>query len=437
MSGGVEVRKASRKLTVVEGDLFVEDSEVIAELEAVNVSGGTECHGYCSFLGSLLTEYLEGRRGDVQIKGNLDAKKYVNVKGNLDVSGHLHSDRLHVRQRVLVGGAFDVSDVNVGGALEISGQAKADKVSVGGSLRCGSDVDFGRVNVGGTVNISGSTKSERIDVGGVFRGDGKVISDDIDVGGTFEAGEVSVGKIDVGGTAKIGGGQVTRKVDVGGTFRSSGPLIFNIIDVGGTVSLSGGKGEDIEVGGKLVSEGSLTFNRLRAGGTIDINGDAVGKRIDVGGTLNVNGSIRLSEQLKAGGRAEAQDQIEADSIQVGGSLSADVIRVLRTIEVSKLMTSKGAKAKRIEIRRRGAARGPIIGEEVTIKEDAEVEDVWGDVVVLMSGARARNIYAGVFYAEAGSDVTGSILFTRELRAERGCRFQAQPTKADKLPEPPL
>jgi hypothetical protein len=57
--------------------------------------------------------------------------------------------------------------------------------------------------------------------------------------------------------------------------------------------------------------------------------------------------------------------------------------------------------------------------------------------VLLSGARARNVYAGVFEAEEGSDVTGSILFTGELHAERGCHFTAQPAKAEKLPDRPI
>jgi hypothetical protein len=258
------------------------------------------------------------------------------------------------------------------------------------------------------------------------------------VGGSFEtASQVEVGKLDVGGTAVIGGGSVSRKVDVGGTFRALGPLKFGAIDVGGVVFLSGGAGEEIEVGGKFTSEGSLTFGKIRVGGAAEINGDAVGRSVRVGGTFRSLGRVKLSEDISVGGTLEASGPIEAESVRVGGFISAESVVALREIETNKLRTIRGAKADRIEIGRRGKAVGPLVGREVVVQRDADVEDVWGERVVMLRGAHARNVYTGILDADEGSDVSGCVLFTQKLHVERGVRFTAQPVKSEKLPDPPL
>ncbi|HIH88869.1 TPA: hypothetical protein HA344_06650, partial [Candidatus Bathyarchaeota archaeon] len=168
-----------------------------------------------------------------------------------------------------------------------------------------------------------------------------------------------------------------------------------------------------------------------------INGDAVGRSIKVGGVFHAAGAIKLEEELAVGGFAEATGPIEAESVRVGGAVKAESVVARGSIETHKLRTRRGAKADRIEISRRGEAEGPLVGREVIIHRGARVEDVWGDRVVLLRDARARNVYAGVLEAEEGSDVTGAIQFTGELHAERGCRFTAQPAKAEKLPERPI
>ena len=380
---------------------------------------------------------MEANGNEVLIEGGLTADRLVHTRGDLRVKGNLRADRVDVHKHADIGGSLDAHEISVGGSLSVEGITKTDKADVGGSLRCGSDADLGRVDVGGSAEMFGTTRSERIDVGGKFIGRGRIVSDDVDVGGSFEAGEVELGKLDVGGTATIGGGSVGRKIDIGGMFRSTGPLKFSAISVGGVASLSGGIGEDIVVGGKLDSEGSLTFNKLRVGGVANINGDALGRDVRVGGIFRATGRVMIEDEFSVGGAAEVRGPIEADTVKVGGSIKAESVVAKRSIETHKIITVKGAKADRIEIGRRGEASGPLVGREVVIQRGAYVEDVWGDRVVLLSGARARNIYAGFLEAEEGSDVTGSILFTGELHAERGCRFTAQPAKAEKLPDRPI
>jgi predicted acyltransferase (DUF342 family) len=220
-------------------------------------------------------------------------------------------------------------------------------------------------------------------------------------------------------------------------FRAKGSLRFGSIDVGGVASMAGGYGEDITVGGKFDSEGSLTFSSLRVGGAAQINGDAVGRNVKVGGILKATGRISLEDELVVGGVAEAGGAIDAKSIRVGGALTAESVVARREIETNKLRTSGGAKADRIEIGRRGEAVGPLVAHEVIIQRGAEVEDVWGDRVVLLRGSRARNVYAGILEAEEECDVSGNILFTVEIRAERGVLFTARPEKTEKLPERPI
>ncbi len=425
-------------LKAIEGNLLVEIGTVEAPQSGLRVSGITECKGDCLFIGDLSTGSMDAHNGEVLIEGSMSADGSIKVKGNLEVKGDMKADRVDIRRHADVGGSLEVHEICTGGSLTVKGTAKAHKIDVGGSLRCSSDAELDRIDVGGSAEIQGTTRSKRIDVGGKFYGYGQVTSDSIDVGGSFEvASEVNVEKLDVGGTATVGGGSISRKVDVGGVFNAKGPLKFGDIDVGGVVSLAGGTGEDIEVGGKLSSDGSLTFNRFRVGGTADVIGDAEGRSVRVGGSFRTSGRIRLSEELNVGGSVETLGSIEAETVMVGGSIRAESVIASRSIETNKLRTVRGAKADRIEISRRGSVVGPLIGREVVVQRDADVEEIWSDHVILLRGARARNVYAGILDAEEGSDISGSILFTGELHAERGCRFTAQPTKTEKLPDPPL
>ena len=128
--------------------------------------------------------------------------------------------------------------------------------------------------------------------------------------------------------------------------------------------------------------------------------------------------------------------MKADSIRVGGKLEADKAEAEKFIETSVLRTRLGAKAKRIELGRRGEARGPLIGEVVVVKERCSVEDVWGDEIQLRGRAQARRLYGRKVHVEHGCDVE-SVVYTEELRSEPSVRMGTPPQKAEKLPDPPF
>jgi len=433
----VNVRRTRMSLKDVAGDLLI-DNGTVDSSEGLTVNGEITCRGDCNLNGNVKAKSIESRDGDLIIEGNLFVDNKLEVQKTLHVRGDLEADEAELHKAAYIGGVFKANHSEVGGTLDVKGNLIFHSLEVGGSIKAGSDINVEHLDVGGSIEVLGKTEGNRIDVGGRFNGRGEVKLNDVDVGGELEIEkEVDIETIDVGGTAVIGGGKIGRKIDVGGTFRSTAPLRFSYIDVGGTINLTGGSGEDIEVGGALSSEGSLTFNNIRAGGAVNINGDVRGKNINVGGTFFAGGNVTLAEKLKVGGKAECSGSLTAESIKIGGTLKADKVEALRDIVVNKLTTIKGAKAERIEIGNHGRVSGPIIGQEILIHENAEVEDIWGDIVTLRHGARARNIYAGILRAERGSNVTGLIQFTGELQVDRGCNFKAQPNKTNKLPEPPL
>jgi len=432
------VRRGVRALGKVGGRLLVDDAAVEAVSGGlVEVSDLTECLGNCSFRCSLSTGSLESRHGDVGVDGDLRAGGPVEVRdGSLSVGGILAAERVKVRKRLDVRGGLDAGDVSVGGSLGVEGPAKANRLDAGGTVECASGLDADLIDVGGSVRVSGATRSSRIDVGGKFVGDG-VVADDVDVGGSFEAGEVDIGKIDVGGTINLGGGVVRREADVGGKFESSKPLRFERLDAGGKIHLSGGEGGELRAGGKLTSYGSLSFKVIQVGGTVELDGDASGEAVEVGGTLRVHGGLRLSGGLRVGGKADVSGVLEAGSVRVGGSVRADRINAKTEIQSNSIHTIGGARAVRIEIGRRGEARGPLVAEEVVVGEDAEVEDVYGGVVTLRRGSRIGNVYAVDLRVENGVELREHVVYSDHLRVDRRVSFSSQPEKAEKLPQPPL
>jgi hypothetical protein len=432
------VSRGVRALGKVKGRLLVDDAAVEATSGGlVEVSDLTECLGNCYFRCSLSTGSLESRHGDVVVDGDLRAGGLVEVRdGSLSVGGSLAAERVKVRKRLEVRGGLDAGDVSVGGSLGVEGPAKAGRLDVGGAVECASGLDVDLVDVGGSVRVSGATRSSRIDVGGKFVGDG-VVADDVDIGGSFEAGEVDVGKIDVGGTIRLGGGVVRREADVGGKLESSKPLRFGRLDAGGKIHLSGGEGGELRAGGKLNSDGSLSFTVIQVGGTVELDGDASGQAVEVGGTLRVHGGLKLSGGLRVGGKADVSGALEAGSVRVGGSVRADRINARTEIQSNSIYTLNGARAARIEIGRRGEARGPLVAEEVVVGEDAEVEDIYGGVVTLRRGSRVGNVYAVDLRVESGVELREHVMYSDHLRLDRRVSFHAQPEKAEKLPQPPL
>jgi len=141
--------------------------------------------------------------------------------------------------------------------------------------------------------------------------------------------------------------------------------------------------------------------------------------------------------LRVGGKADVSGVLEAGSVRVGGSVRADRINARTEIQSNSIHTIGGARAVRIEIGRRGEARGPLVAEEVVVGEDAEVEDIYGGVVTLRRGSRIRNVYAVDLRVENGVELREHVVYSDHLRVDRRVSFFSQPEKAEKLPQPPL
>ncbi|MCK4439292.1 hypothetical protein KAV47_09455, partial [Candidatus Bathyarchaeota archaeon] len=105
-------------------------------------------------------------------------------------------------------------------------------------------------------------------------------------------------------------------------------------------------------------------------------------------------------------------------------------------EANVLRTRHGAKATRIEIGRKGEARGPLIGQVVIAKERSELEDVWADEIQLRSRVRAGYLYGRRVHLEQGCEVEG-VTYTEDLRTETSVKMRNAPQKAEKLPDPPF
>ncbi|NIO36879.1 hypothetical protein GTO27_04150, partial [Candidatus Bathyarchaeota archaeon] len=110
-----------------------------------------------------------------------------------------------------------------------------------------------------------------------------------------------------------------------------------------------------------------------------------------------------------------------DSVRVGG----------------RIETVKGVKAARVEIGRRGRIRGPVVANEVLLRERAEADDIYADSLTMEERSRARNVYAKRVFLERGCRITGELQYTEEMKKEEGIQFAEEPRKTDKLPSPPI
>lgn len=421
----------------VEGDLYIENGRVEAVEEKLVVSGVIRCERDCELIGDIEAAELFSNRGDVTIRGALRANKIELRHGRLDVSGSVITDELRIEKSLNVDENLYAKYMRVGGSASIRGDAEAERARIGGSLTVQKDVKIENLNVGGSCRIEGKAESKIIDVGGSFKA-GEVESEEIDLGGSFTSyGPVNLESIRVGGTVKIGGGSVRRRIDVGGALNSSEHLTFGDISVGGTVRLDGGgTGQIIDVGGTLKVEEKLHFTKLDVGGTVKLYSGGEGEELIVGGTMKCRGDLSIHNHIKVGGKIAVDGDVTADSIRVGGKLEADKVVAQKYIETSILYTRQGAKATRIEIERRGKVRGPLVGDIVTIKDRASVEDIYANRIQLRRGCKAGNLYGRVIWIDTGCDVD-SVTYTEELRSDSSVRIRHGSKKSDELAEPPV
>ena len=209
--------------------------------------------------------------------------------------------------------------------------------------------------------------------------------------------------------------------------------------MGGLATLvEGGEGGDVDVGGKFESRADLSFISLDVGGMASINGNGKGVEVDVGGLLRVSGSLTLEKDLDIGGRAYIGAELRLDSLEVGGSMEADLIIARKSVEVGgDLKTIKGTKGDTVELGHGSRASGPIVAREVSVGHGGRVEDVYADTLEMEHGSRARNLYFREGVIEAGVHVEGEVLYTDTIEASPDVKFAKPASKVSYLPKAPL
>ncbi|HYA21747.1 MAG TPA: hypothetical protein VEG31_01015 [Thermoproteota archaeon] len=409
MVEGMRVERGkTAEADTVEGDLTLGAGSKIGPKSQgkVVVKGITACEGDCEVLSGMETEGIRGER-----------KGRVSIHGDLLVQGSIELDE----GELIVDGLVNARDIDVGRKLSIAKDLHCASVDVGGSLDVGGDAETESVGVGGSVSVQGRLKARKLDVGGSVKIKGLV---DLD-------------ELDVGGVATVGGGRVD-SVSVGGTFESFGKLSFKKLDVGGIAKIAAGEGQGkIDVGGIFNVQGSLEFDVLNVGGKVDIRGFVKGRHVEVGGQMDAGENATIEERLRVGGYAKVGGELNVGNVEVGGSLAAKVCLAEGVAVGGEIRTEKGTKAKRFEIGRGGEVKGPIVADEVKIGRGAEVEDVYAGKLEMEADSSANNVYAHEARLGPDSRVSGELLYTGTLELGEEAKVRSGPTKAEKLPSPPI
>jgi len=102
-----------------------------------------------------------------------------------------------------------------------------------------------------------------------------------------------------------------------------------------------------------------------------------------------------------------------------------------------LATTKGTKARTIELGSRSEATGVLVGTQVRIRDRARVDDVYADVATLEEGVRARNLYIRSGRIESHCKISGEVLYQETIEADPEAEFSKPPVKTAELPRPPI
>lgn len=217
----------------------------------------------------------------------------------------------------------------------------------------------------------------------------------------------------------------------------SGDVEIEDLAVGGTAVVGGGEVEDVRIGGTLKSTGGLAFEEIRVGGQLTID-SGKGEKVSVGGILEVARDLKLEDQLSVGGKAKIGGAVEAGSIGVGGELEATRVVADEKLEIGGgLSASVGSRAQEVDIARRAKVKGPIVGETVRIKENAEAEDIYAESLWAEAGCSLRSVYVRRAEVGRGCKISGVLQYTEAVRLSKDVSLASQPEKVSDLPSPPV
>ncbi|HYA55872.1 MAG TPA: hypothetical protein VED22_03640 [Nitrososphaerales archaeon] len=343
-------------------------------------------------------------------------------------------------------------DVVVRGDLTVEGDAELDA-----SVEIEGDVTTERLDIGGHLDC-GSVTSKMVRVGGHLSTRGDLKSGDVDVGGHLKVhGQVDIANLRAGGHAEIGGGTIRGEIKVRGHFETKEKLAFGSINVFGKMKLpAGSTGERLTALGKIKFEGDASCKVMEVNGVAEVNGDCSAESIKVNGKLSVDGSLTIAEKAEIFGSAEARGKTECGALAVGGRLVSDSIVSHSQAEVAgEVWTTRGLKAKSVQVGTGSRVNGPIIGETVEIGKGLDlrgfwahatnwrsvgrptrVDDVYGKEVTIDRYSRAKRIYAQVVKMQGGS-MADDVSYTHEADVPAGVHLEGPAKKVASLPDAPL
>ncbi len=394
------------RLGRVDGDLLAEPRvEVDGEGDAgIVVTGTADFEGDATIRSSMECGALRARDGRFR------------AEGALTVHGELRADDAKVE----IVGPLSAGEIEVDRSLALHADATASGIHVGGSLEADATLSFLRLEVGGRLRVKGLAKGGRVGVGGVA-----------------ELGQAQIEALEVGGKADVASGTVTGKVEVGGIFSAPGPFNFGELEVGGLATIGPGRGGDVEVGGRFRATGPLAIGRLEVGGIAEVEGPLTAQRIEVGGRLEVRGSLTVAEQMEVGGSARVSGDLDAGEMDIGGEITAHLARVRNTATVGGMITTEvGFKARRVELGKRGRAKGPLIGDTVELSKGADAGQVFGRIVRIGRDCEVDQVIGDEVEIGDGSQV-GRVIYRTSLKADRSVRFREPAQHVDTLPTAPL
>lgn len=363
--------------------------------------------------------------------------------GNASVECDLESGTLVVRRagKLKVAGDLTVHGIlDVSNSIEVTGTIRAENVDVGGHVKGGS-ISCQKMRVGGTAEVTRTLKAESVDVGGK-----------IEVGE-----ELDVKDLSVGGKAEVGGGRVTGTINAGGKFESSSRLEFGELQVFGVGSLAAkSKGKKLTASGKFEAGGDLDCDQVEIYGSASIRGNCRAVRVDVKGKLDVDGALAATETLEVSGVTDVYGEFSANRARINGRFTAEKATIASDAEISgSSQTRRGMKADTLTVSSGSRCTGPLVartigvgrsgpgfsafawGQRVRIQAGtSQVEDLYGDTVLLGEGSRAARIFARTVELGSGCDVE-EVTYVDELKLADHVKVQRTVKKVDRLQEPPL
>ncbi|MGA3059391.1 MAG: hypothetical protein ABSD92_03375 [Candidatus Bathyarchaeia archaeon] len=362
--------------------------------------------------------------------------KVLSNRQRLEVTGR------HVGHLEMNGNLNVHKQLNVSHSVQVKGSIKAEDIDVGGRIQADS-ITCSRIRVGG-----------RADVKSVL----EALS--VEVGGKMVAGAARIGDLNVGGEAEVDGGSIMGSIRVGGKFISKSPLEFGELLVYGRGFLPANcKGHRLSTFGKITVEGDITCDYVQVSGFVEVLGDCHSEKIEVGGKFEVSGTLFVSDRLEGYGSIKIVGNFEGKNLRVGGKFEANKIMVNEEADVSgKVETKEGVKAKQLNVRSGTQIDGTIIGERVEIGKSADlsygawtstwptkwaltggnvkVQDIYAMQVLMGTMCRAARIYAETIKLEHGC-VVEQVTYTKELQTDSSVIICQPPQKTTILPPAPF